>query len=47
MYNIVNRDQKQHLMLKLYLTGINSSIIPKRHYENIYSEKYSMNYMSG
>ena len=38
MYNKVNHDQKQRLMLKSYLPGINSSSFPKRHYNSIFSE---------
>ena len=39
MYNIVNCDQKQRLVLKSYITGINPLIYPKRHYDNIFTEK--------
>ena len=39
IYNIFNSSQKNCLMLKLYLTGINTSILPKRHYNNICYEK--------
>ena len=39
IYNIVSRSEKQRLVLKSYLTGINTSIFPKRHYDNIFSEK--------
>ena len=39
MYNIVNCDKKQRLMLKSYITRINTSIVPKRHYDNICYEK--------
>ena len=31
--------QKQHLMLNSYLPGITTLDFPKRHYENIFSEK--------
>ena len=33
MYNIVNRSQKQHLMLKSYIPGINLLIGPRRNYD--------------
>ena len=39
MFNRVNRSGKQRLMLNSYLPGINTSNFPKRHYENIFSEK--------
>ena len=39
MYNRVNLSQKQRLMLKSYFPGANTLIIPKRHYDNIFSEK--------
>ena len=39
MHNIVNSAQKQLFVLNSYLPGINKSILPKRHYDNIYSEK--------
>ena len=39
MYNIVHRDQKQSLMLKIYLSWINTSIFQKRYYKNIFSRK--------
>ena len=38
MYNIVHRDQKNRLMLKSHIPGIDTSILPKKHYENILSE---------
>ena len=43
MYDRLNRDNKQHLMFKSYITGMNSLIVPKRHYyifssENIVNE---------
>ena len=47
IYNRVNISQKQHLMFNLYLPGINSMIFPKRDYNNIFPEKYSMNYTPG
>ena len=34
-------------MLMSYIPGINSLIYPKRDYVNIFSEKWSMNYMDG
>ena len=39
MYNRVHCDQKQRLMLKSFIPAINTSIFPKKHYENIFSEK--------
>ena len=39
MHNRVNCDQKQCLMLKSYLSENNTSIFPKRHSNNIFSEK--------
>ena len=39
MYNTFNCSQKQHLMLNSYLPGINTLTFPKRHYDNIFSEK--------
>ena len=38
-YNRVHRAQNKCLMLKSYLPGINTSNFPKRHYDNILSEK--------
>ena len=38
MYNIFNCALKQRLMLKSYLTGINTSIFPKIHGDNTFSE---------
>ena len=35
MYSIFNRAQKQSLMLKSYLPGVNLSVYPKSHNENI------------
>ena len=32
MYNRLNSANKQHLMFKSYITGMNSLIGPKRHY---------------
>ena len=39
MYNRVNRSQKQSLMLKSYLPGINTFIFPNRYYDNIFYGK--------
>ena len=39
MYNRVHCDQNQRLMLKSYIPTINKSIFPKKHYENIFTEK--------
>ena len=39
MYNRVNFSQKQRFMLNSYVPGINTSILPKRHYDSILSEK--------
>ena len=36
IYNSGNPAQKQRLVLNAYLPGINTSIFPKRHYENIF-----------
>ena len=36
MYNGVNRDKKQRLVLKSYITGIKSLIVPKRYYDNLF-----------
>ena len=38
MYNRVHRLQNQCLMLKSYIPGINTSISPKKHDEDIFSE---------
>ena len=35
-YNRGNHAQKQLLRLKSYLPGINKSVFPKRHYDNIF-----------
>ena len=43
MYIIVNFSQKQPLVFNSHLTGNNSSVFPKKHDKNIFSEKYSMN----
>ena len=39
IYNIVHYDQNKHIMLESYINGINTSILLKKHYENIFSEK--------
>ena len=39
MYNIVHSAQNKRLTLKSYINGINTSILPKKRYENIFSEK--------
>ena len=39
IYNRDNRAKKQRLVLNSYLLGINTSIFPKRHYDNIFSEQ--------
>ena len=39
MYNRVHRSQNKHLTLNSYITGINKSILLKKHYENILYEK--------
>ena len=39
MYNIFHRSQNKRLMLKSYITGINTSILPNKPYDNIISEK--------
>ena len=39
IYNRVHRDQNKLIMLKLYIPGINKSILPKKHYEYIFYEK--------
>ena len=45
LYNRVHRDQNRCLMLKSFIPAIDTSIFPKKHYESIFSEKLSMNYM--
>ena len=35
MYNRVNSAQNKRIMLKSYIYGINTSILPKKHYENL------------
>ena len=47
IYNIVHRAQNQRLMLNSFIPAINTSILPKKHYENILSENLSINYMPG
>ena len=44
IYNRVHRAQNKCLMLKSYLPGINTSNFPKRHYDNILSEKLVNNH---
>ena len=39
MYNRVYCDQNRRLILKSYIPAINTSIFPKKHYKNIFSEK--------
>ena len=39
MYNIVHCSQNKYPVLKSYIPGINTYILPKKHYENIFSEK--------
>ena len=39
MYNRVRLAQNKRLILKLYITGINTSIFPKKRDENIFTEK--------
>ena len=39
IYNGINCDQKQRLMLKSYIPGIESFIFPKRHYENFFLKR--------
>ena len=39
MYNRVNCAQKEFLVLNSYVPGMNASIVPKRNYEDIFSEK--------
>ena len=39
MYSGVHNTQNKFLILKSYITGINTSIFPKTHYENISSGK--------
>ena len=47
MYDRVHSSQNKRIMLKSYIPGINKSILPKKHNENIFSENWSMNYMPG
>ena len=47
MYNRAHRAQNQCLTLKSFIPAINISIFTKKHYENIFSENLSMNYMTG
>ena len=39
IYNRVHCAQNKRIVLKSYITGINTSILPNKHYENIFSEK--------
>ena len=39
IYNRISRTQKQHIMLKSYLHGINTLIFPNRYNDNIFSGK--------
>ena len=39
MYNRVNCSQKQYLTVRSYITGNNTSTLPKNHYGNIFSKK--------
>ena len=39
MYNIFNNYQSKRLMLKSYIPGINTSILPNKYFENIFSEE--------
>ena len=41
MYKNINRDQKQRLVMKSYIPGINSLIYPKIHYDYLFSDKNS------
>ena len=45
IYNRVHCGKNKLLMLKSYIPAINESVFCKKHYENIFSEKISMNYM--
>ena len=47
IYNMVHCAQNKRLLLKSYIPVINTSIFPKKHYGNIFSETLSMNYMPG
>ena len=47
MYTRVHSAQNKRLVLKSFNTEINTSIFLKKHYENIFSENLSMNYMTG
>ena len=40
IYNRVHRDKNQRLMLKSYIPAVNKSNFPKKHNENIFSEKH-------
>ena len=39
MYNRVHCTQNKCLILKSYIPGINTSILPKKNYENIFCKK--------
>ena len=39
MYNRFHCDQNERFMLEAYIPGINASILPKKHDENLFSEK--------
>ena len=39
MYNIFHSDLNKHPMVKSYIPGINTSIFPKKNYENTFYEK--------
>ena len=47
MYDRVHSAQNKRIILKSYIPGINKSILPKKHNENIFFENWSMNYMPG
>ena len=39
MYTIIHSAQNKCLMLRSYIPGINTSILPQKHYENIFYEE--------
>ena len=39
IYNRLSCDKKQFLMFNSYLPGVNTSNNPRRHYDNIFSQK--------
>ena len=47
MYNRAHSTKNKCLVFKSYLPGINTSAFPKRHYDNIFSENYSIHYIPG